>query len=67
MASRNVIPAILIRLLAAVVGLAIVPLTLTFFVLCLALFALAMLVSILWWVITGEWLITDSNEVTNDN
>lgn len=70
MASRNVTIAkttFLTRLLAAIVGLAIAPLTLVFFVLCIALFALAMITSVLWWVITGEWLITDSSEVADDN
>lgn len=68
MASRNVTTiTILARLLAAMVGLAIVPLAAAFLVLCIALFVLAMLVTIIWWVITGEWLITDSSEVADDN
>ena len=66
MASRNV-TTILTRLLAAIAGLAIVPLMLAFFVLCIAIFILAMFASMLWWVITGEWLITDSSEVADDN
>lgn len=67
MASRNVTPPFLARLLAAVVGLAIVPLMLAFLVLCIALLVLAGITSVLWWVITGEWLITDSSEVADDN
>lgn len=67
MASRNVTPPFLTRLLAAVAGLAIVPLMLTFFILCIAILILAVIVTVLWWIITGEWLIADSREVADDN
>lgn len=70
MASRNVtttIAKILTRLLAAVAGLAIVPLMLTFFVLCIALAVIAMPIVTVWWILTGEWLIADSSEVADDN
>lgn len=55
------------RLLTAIVGLAIVPLTTAFIALCIALAVVVMIVAILWWVITGEWIIADSSEVADDN
>lgn len=69
MASRNVtktIVGILTRLLVAVVGLAIVPLILVFFILYIASAVVALFIDTLWWVITGEWLIAYSSEVADD-
>lgn len=64
MASRNVTTTFLARLLASIVGLLLVPLATAFLVLCIALFVVVMIVTIIWWIITGEWLIADSSEVS---